>query len=495
MHQRGLRAGAGADAAHAHRPEGCRRVPRGLVGRSARADRGADARGHRSQGPRRRRRVHVQLVGRAWWSGQPHRGLLRRGRRHRGGAHDLRAHDGRVVGQRVRRRWRRPTRPTWCTASSSSSGAPTRRSATRTSRRSCSRPSMPAPRSWSSTHGAPRWPARADLHLADPPGHRCRAGPRDRPPVAAARPRSTTRSSPTHADGADEFLADGRRVAARASRGGHRPGAERHPRRWPIGGAAPGRRCCASAGARNATPTAARRAAPILALPVLGGHFGVPGSGVIGSTSAARQPRRGGAGRRPRSTAPSGGTCPLHQVGRWMAPGSDDPCEVLFVQGANPLVMCPDTDAVVAAFERDDVFTVVHEQVLTDTTRYADVVLPATTSFEIDDVAVELRHLRRAARAPGDRPVGESRSNDEVGPRARATRWAWTGSPRRSPMPCDDAGPAHRRRAAPAVRRHVAPPTVRARLVDPAQGVPRYVPVPHDRDASRSRSSRRRRRS
>ena len=40
---------------------------------------------------------------------------------------------------------------------------------------------------------------------------------------------------------------------------------------------------------------------------------------------------------------------------------------------------------------RDDVFTVVHEQVLTDTARFADVVLPATTHFEADDVARLLR--------------------------------------------------------------------------------------------------------
>ena len=127
---------------------------------------------------------------------------------------------------------------------------------------------------------------------------------------------------------------------------------------------------------RNANGGAACRA--ILALQVLGGHFLQRGSGVIGSTSAgAAKPRK----RWPAEAfaGPARRSLPLHQVGQWMAPGSTDPCEVLFVQGANPLVMCPDQHAVVAAFSRDDVFTVVHEQVLTDTTRYADVVLPATT--------------------------------------------------------------------------------------------------------------------
>ena len=105
---------------------------------------------------------------------------------------------------------------------------------------------------------------------------------------------------------------------------------------------------------------------------------------------------------------------PLHQVGRWLAPDAGDPTEVVFVQGANPVVMCPDTKAVVRAFSRDDIFTVVHDQVLTDTCRYADVVLPATTSFELDDVAyaygaTAVMPVRAAISA-----VGESRSNDQV---------------------------------------------------------------------------------
>lgn len=109
-----------------------------------------------------------------------------------------------------------------------------------------------------------------------------------------------------------------------------------------------------------------------------------------------------------------------------MAPGSADPCEVLFVQGANPLVMCPHQQAVVAAFSRDDVFTVVHEQVLTDTTRYADVVLPATTSFEIDDVSSGYGSLAVLPVVAVIDRVGESRSNDETGlALARAFGYDW----------------------------------------------------------------------
>ena len=159
-----------------------------------------------------------------------------------------------------------------------------------------------------------------------------------------------------------------------------------------------------------------------------------------------------------------------------MAPGSADPCEVLFVQGANPLVMCPDQQAVVAAFSRDDVFTVVHEQVLTDTTRYADVVLPATTSFEIADVTSSYGSLMVMPINPVIAPVGESRSNDETGlALARAFGYDWAAAGLTDAVA--DAGP---REAAVPSHQFVdtSPVGGRAQLIDPVQGAPRYVPLP-----------------
>jgi anaerobic selenocysteine-containing dehydrogenase len=164
---------------------------------------------------------------------------------------------------------------------------------------------------------------------------------------------------------------------------------------------------------RNANGGAACRA--ILALPLLAGHFGQLGAGVIGSTGSGwpKNPQR----RWPHFETPAGNrrTLAMHQIGEWLAPQSGDPCKVLLVQGANPAVMCPDTMAVHAALSRDDVFTVVHEQVMTDTARFADVVLPATTAFEIDDVAGSYGSFTlQPVRAVIER-VGESRSNDEMG--------------------------------------------------------------------------------
>lgn len=221
---------------------------------------------------------------------------------------------------------------------------------------------------------------------------------------------------------------------------------------------------------RNLNGGAGIRAA--LALPVLAGHFGEPGSGVIGSVSTKAV---NGQARWPDFERRERRHLPLHQLGWWMAPESDDPCRVLFVQGANPMVMCPDQQAVARALSREDVFCVVHEQVMTDTARYADVVLPATTSFEIASAHSSYGSMMVQPVVPVIERVGESRSNDEVGlALARATGFDWTippldvavsdAGPREEPVPCRQFVDTH-------------PRSGKVRLVDPDHGVPRYEPV------------------
>src|SRR5690606_15634237 len=65
----------------------------------------------------------------------------------------------------------------------------------------------------------------------------------------------------------------------------------------------------------------------------------------------------------------------------------------LVVWNCNPLVIVPNAELVRRGLEREDLFTVVHEQFLTDTADYADIVLPATTQIETDDVVLPWGHL------------------------------------------------------------------------------------------------------
>ena len=62
------------------------------------------------------------------------------------------------------------------------------------------------------------------------------------------------------------------------------------------------------------------------------------------------------------------------------------PVTALLVQNTNPVSVAPDQDLVKRGFAREDLFACVHEQVMTETARMADVVLPATMFVEHDDI-------------------------------------------------------------------------------------------------------------
>jgi anaerobic selenocysteine-containing dehydrogenase len=90
---------------------------------------------------------------------------------------------------------------------------------------------------------------------------------------------------------------------------------------------------------------------------------------------------------------------------------SDPPLMSLYVFAANPVGATPNASRIVKGLRRDDLFTVVHEQFMTDTARYADIVLPATTQLEQVDLhrPYGQRHLQynHAAIAP----LGEAKCN------------------------------------------------------------------------------------
>ena len=83
----------------------------------------------------------------------------------------------------------------------------------------------------------------------------------------------------------------------------------------------------------------------------------------------------------------------------------------LFVHTANPAAVTPDQEQVLRGLAREDLFTVVHERYLTDTARYADVLLPATTALEHDDLYCSYGQYVIQRVAPAIPPVGESWSN------------------------------------------------------------------------------------
>ncbi len=98
-------------------------------------------------------------------------------------------------------------------------------------------------------------------------------------------------------------------------------------------------------------------------------------------------------------------------LGRALTEYDDPPIAALFIAANNPAVTCPDSARVRTGLAREDLFTVVHDLFLTDTARYADIVLPATTALETDDLyrSYGTYYVQYAARSID--PIGEARSN------------------------------------------------------------------------------------
>jgi len=92
----------------------------------------------------------------------------------------------------------------------------------------------------------------------------------------------------------------------------------------------------------------------------------------------------------------------------------DPPIYSLYVYNSNPLVVAPDGNKVRKGFAREDLFTVVHDLFLTETAQYADLILPATSSYENMDLYTSYWHHYLHLQHPVVEPYGESRSNVQV---------------------------------------------------------------------------------
>ena len=149
----------------------------------------------------------------------------------------------------------------------------------------------------------------------------------------------------------------------------------------------------------------------VLALPAVGGKFGVRGGGYTMSNSSAWGIQTE---RLIDAEAPSTRVINMNRLGRALTELSDPPISVLFVYNCNPLATIPNQNLVRRGLQREDLFTVVHEQVMTDTAAYADLVLPATTFLEHYDIAKGYGAYHVQLVQPAIGAVGESRPNQEL---------------------------------------------------------------------------------
>ncbi|HJV67006.1 MAG TPA: molybdopterin oxidoreductase family protein [Geomonas sp.] len=148
----------------------------------------------------------------------------------------------------------------------------------------------------------------------------------------------------------------------------------------------------------------------ISCLPALVGAYGKLGGGCFPDTST------GGAFAmelvlREDLMKPATRIVNMNRLGHALNELADPPVMSLYVYHSNPAAVTPDQNAVLRGLAREDLFTVVHERFLTDTARYADIVLPACSSLETSDIyrAYGTYCIQRVR--PAVQPVGESKSN------------------------------------------------------------------------------------
>ena len=147
------------------------------------------------------------------------------------------------------------------------------------------------------------------------------------------------------------------------------------------------------------------------ALAILAGHWQLPGGGLFLEASpvmheaAAARPDLGRPARE----------LDMARLGEHLTnPALDPPVRGLMVWNANPAVTQPNASLVRSGLAREDLFVVVVEQFMTDTARYADVILPSTTQLEHFDVQGAWGHHYISVNMPAIAPLGESKSHGEI---------------------------------------------------------------------------------
>ena len=153
----------------------------------------------------------------------------------------------------------------------------------------------------------------------------------------------------------------------------------------------------------------------IACLPALTGAYAHPAGGALLASSSAFGLSNAVIERPDLMPEPAPRIINMIQLGRALTdPDLAPPVKALYVYNANPASIAPNQELVLQGLARDDLFTVVHEQHLTDTTDYADLVLPATTSMEHTDCYKSYGHFYVQLARPVIAPEGLARSNWDV---------------------------------------------------------------------------------
>ncbi|WP_152970616.1 molybdopterin-dependent oxidoreductase [Bacillus sp. FJAT-28004] len=148
----------------------------------------------------------------------------------------------------------------------------------------------------------------------------------------------------------------------------------------------------------------------ISCLPALTGQWNVRGGGAMKGNSWYSRLNANKVERPDTMPDPEVRTISMNQLGEALLDAAP-PVKMLFVYNSNPAVVAPDQNRVREGLAREDLFTVTHDLFLTDTCKYSDIVLPATSHFENLDLYTSYWHLYLQLHEPIMEPMGECKSN------------------------------------------------------------------------------------
>ena len=151
----------------------------------------------------------------------------------------------------------------------------------------------------------------------------------------------------------------------------------------------------------------------INALPAVVGAWQYPGGGLLSSASGSKFIGKD-VMQQAHVHAPAKRLMPMIKLGEMLTNPERVGVHSLYVFSSNPAITAPNQNVVRKGLMRNDLFTIVHERFFTDTCKYADIILPATTSVEHDDIYNSYGHYTIGTGYKLIEPIGESRSNWQV---------------------------------------------------------------------------------